>query len=156
MTKSISGSNSGQGARGSNRSSRGKDWLRSLAVIPAAFFSLLPSATCPACLTAYAGLLSAIGLGFLFNKRVLAPLIGIFLAIGIISVAWSMRTHRRLGLLVMTVVGSAIVVAGRLVWNIPAVLYAGVALLVGASVWNLWLKRPRPESLVQIVDGSNR
>src|SRR5579875_3326336 len=102
------------------------------------------------CLAAYAGVLSAVGLGFLFNERVLGPLIVVFLAIGIFSVAWSTRSHRRLGPLVVTLVGSGVVVAGRLVWNIPIALYAGVALLIGASLWNLWLKRPQAEPLVEI------
>jgi copper chaperone len=130
--------------------SEGRGWIRSLAVLPGALLPLLPSATCPMCLAAYAGVLSAVGLGFLFNERVLGPLIVVFLTIGIFSVAWSTRSHRRLGPLVVTVVGSGVVVAGRLVWNIPMALYTGVGLLVGASLWNLWLKRPRAEPLVQI------
>jgi copper chaperone len=143
-------------ATANTESSGSKNWLRSLAMIPGALLPLLPSATCPACLTAYAGVLSAIGLGFLFKERVLTPLIAIFLAIGILSVAWSTRSHRRSGPLLVTVLGSAAVVAGRLVWNIPALLYGGVALLIGASVWNLWLKRPHPKQLVQIQAGENK
>ena len=131
--------------------SEGRGWIRSLAVLPGALLALLPSATCPMCLAAYAGVLSAVGLGFLFNEKVLGPLIVVFLAIGILSVAWSTRGHRRLGPLVVTVVGSGVVVAGRLVWNIPMALYTGVAFLIGASLWNFWLKRPRPEPLVQIA-----
>jgi len=128
----------------------GRSWIRSLAVLPGALLALLPSATCPMCLAAYAGLLSAVGLGFLFNERVLGPLIVVFLAVGVFSVAWSTRSHRRLGPLVVTVIGSGVVVASRLVWNVPIALYAGVALLIGASLWNLWLKRPQAEPLVQI------
>ncbi len=138
--------NTSERATANYRASGNKNWLRSLAMIPGALFPLLPSATCPACLTAYAGLLSAIGLGFLFKERVLAPLIGIFLTISILSVAWSTRSHRRPGPLVVTVLGSAAVVAGRLIWNIPVVVYSGVALLIGASFWNLWLKRPSRKS----------
>jgi len=65
-------------------------------------------------------------------------------------VAWSIKSHGRLGPLLVTVLGSGAVVAGRLVWVVPALLYVGVGLLVGASLWNLWLKRPRSEPLVQI------
>lgn len=144
--------------RGSHRNegrlatrSEGRNWIRSLAVLPGALLPLLPSATCPMCLAAYAGVLSAVGLGFLFNERVLGPLVVVFLAVGIFSVAWSARSHRRLGPLLVTVAGSGAVVAGRLVWNIPMALYTGVALLIGASLWNLWLKRPRAEPLVHIA-----
>ena len=130
--------------------SEGRCWIQSLAVLPGALLALLPSATCPMCLAAYAGVLSAVGLGFLFNERVLGPLIVVFLAVGVFSVAWSTRSYRRPGPLVVTVVGSGAVVAGRLVWNVPIALYAGVALLIGASLWNLWLKRPQAEPLVEI------
>jgi copper chaperone len=145
-----------ENASTSTESSGGKNWLRSLAMVPGALLPLLPNATCPACLTAYAGVLSAIGLGFLFKERVVAPLIVIFLGIGIFSVALSMRSHRRSGPLVVTVLGSAAVVAGRLVWNIPVLLYTGVALLIGASFWNLWLKRPHPQQLLEIQGGQNK
>jgi uncharacterized membrane protein HdeD (DUF308 family) len=110
----------------------------------------LPSATCPACIAAYAGALSALGLGFLFNERLLAPLIGVFLAVGIASIAWSMRSHRHLGPLLLTLLGAAAVISGRLIWSVPTLLYTGVGLLVGASLWNLWLKRPQRTPLVQI------
>ncbi len=69
--------------------------LHGLVLIPGAALPLLPSATCPACIAAYAGGLSAVGSAHL-------------------------------------------------------VLYAGVALLVAASLWNLWLKWPRPEPLIQL------
>ena len=73
-----------------------------------------------------------------------------FLAVSVASIAWSTRSHRGLGPLVASLAGSAAVVTGRLVWTIPAVVYAGIALLMGASLWNLWLKRPRSKPLVQI------
>ena len=125
-------------------------WLRALAVLPGAVLALLPVAHCPACVGAYFAVLSALGLGFLVTERVLAPLIGIFLVFGIATVAWSTRSHRRVGPLAVTLLGSAAVVVGRLIWNVPVVLYGGVALLIAASLWNLWLKRPRHEPLIQI------
>lgn len=137
-------------AAGANTGSGGKNWLRSLAMIPGAVLPLLPSATCPACVAAYAGLLSAVGLGFVLTERVLAPLIAFFLAVGILSVAWSTRSHRRFGPLVATLLGSAAVVMGRLTGHVPLLLYGGVGLLIGASVWNLWLRRPQRERLVAI------
>ena len=125
-------------------------WLRSLAVVPGAVLALLPAAKCPLCLAAYAGVLSSLGLGFLAKERVLTPLIGVFLGIGLASVGWSARRHRRWGPVVISVLGSAAVIAGRLLWDVPVALYGGVALLLGGSLWNIWLKRPHPAPLIQI------
>lgn len=125
-------------------------WVGSLALLPGSLLALLPAAKCPICIAAYAGVLSSVGLGFLHNNRVLAPFIGVFLTVNLISVAWSTRSQKRPGPLLVTVLGSAAVVGGRLIWSVPAVLYGGVALLVGASLWNLWLKRPRPEPPIQL------
>ena len=74
-----------------------REWIRSLALIPGAFLPLLPAASCPACLTAYAGVLSAVGLGFLLTDQVLKPLIIISLLIGIAGVGFStLRGHRKI------------------------------------------------------------
>ncbi len=141
-----------QGASVNNGSSGSKNWLRSLAMIPGALLPLVPSATCPACLAAYAGVLSAVGLGFLINERLLAPLIVLFLAVGIASVAWSTRSHRRAGPLVATLLGSAAVIIGRVVGHVHALLYAGAVILIAASLWNLWLRRRQREPLLQIQE----
>ena len=128
-------------------------WLRSTASLPAAILPLLPSTTCPACVAAYAGVLSTLGLGILLTERALAPLIVEFLVLGLVSVAWATKSHRRYGPLRMTLLGSLAVVCGRLLWSLPAVLYAGVALLFGATLWNLWLKRTKPVPFLSIGPG---
>jgi mercuric ion transport protein len=125
---------------------RGHGVWRSLALLPGALVSILPTVTCPACLAGYAALLSSSGLGFLFKARVQVPLIVAFLSLGIVAIAWSTRSHRRTGPLIATIAGSAAVVIGRLVVGLQPATYAGVALLVVASLWNLWLKRPRRQS----------
>lgn len=127
-----------------------KHWMRGLVMLPGTLLPLLPSAACPACITAYAGALAALGVGFFFNARVQMPLILVFLALSLASIAWSIRSHRRPGPLVAALVGSAAVLIGRLTWSLPPVVYAGVALLLGASLWNLWLKRPTRQPFVQL------
>ncbi len=121
----------------------GRGWLGTLGSVPAAVLPLLPSFTCPACIAAYAGVLSAMGLGFILSEAVLGPLVLAFLVLSIATVVWSSRSHGRWGPLRVTVLGSALVVLGRLIWDLPLVLYAGVASLLAATLWNLWLKRPR-------------
>ncbi len=117
--------------------------LQSLALVPAVVLAALPHVTCPACWPAYAALLSALGLGFLSVNRVLDPLMAGALLAGIASIAWSSRSHRHWGPLWLTLVGSAGVAAGRLVWSDAPVLYGGTLLLVVAALWNLRLKRGR-------------
>ena len=123
-----------------------------LTSLPSILLPLLPKGACPLCLGAYGGVLSALGLGFLATDRVLAPLIVGALGISVGSVAFTTIGHRRWGPLSASVIGACAVVAGRLVWNVPALLYGGLSLLFIASLWNLWLKRPTPEPLIQIRD----
>ena len=121
----------------------GRGWLQTLAAVPAAALPLLPSFTCPACLAAYAGVLSAMGLGFLLREEFLAPVIVVALVLSLLAVARATRSHRNPWPLVSTVVGALAIVAGRLVWDVPALLYSGAGVLLLASLHNLWLKRPR-------------
>jgi glutaredoxin len=114
--------------------------MGALAAVPGGLLSLLPAAHCPACLGAYGALLSSLGVGFLLKQRVLAPLIALALVAGVVTVAWSGRTHGRRGPLLLTIAGSAAIACARLLWNVPPLVYGGGLVLVAASLWNLWLK----------------
>ena len=133
-----------------NHASGGSRIVSALSVVPGAALALLPSASCPACWGAYGALLASVGLGFFINEGVLAPLILGALAVGILAIAWTTKSHGRYGPLVLTVAGSAAIAAGRLLWDVPPVVYGGGALVLGASIWNFWLKRPGPSPLVSI------
>lgn len=129
-----------------------KSWGHALATFPGALVALVPSAACPLCLGAYAGIVSTLGIGVVFEAKVLLPLIAAFLLLGVAGAAISRRRHHRSGPLLVIVAGSLLVVAGRFVWNVSDFVYAGVVLLVFASAWNLWLgKAPAPRPLVQIT-----
>ena len=129
-----------------------RGWSNSLAILPGAVVSLLPTATCPACLgAAYAGLVSALGVGFLFKQQVLLPLIGVFPLIGLAGAIVSWCRHYRSRPLLLTFGGSLLVALGRIIWAVPTLAYAGALLLVIASVWNLWLRKvPVRTELVQL------
>ena len=118
-------------------------WLQTLIAIPAAVLPLLPSFSCPVCVAAYAGVLSSLGLGFLLTDRVQRPLIVAFLVVAVASVGWAARQYKRIGPFVLALVGSAAIIAGRVVWSVTPILYVGVVCLVAGTVWNLILKRPR-------------
>ncbi len=124
-------------------------WFRAILVVPTAILPLLPSATCPLCLAAYGAVLSSLGLGFMLSDSVQRPLIVSLLALSFGSVAWSTRRHRRFGPLGAVVLGSSAIIVARIVWDLPWMVYFGVASLVVGSVWNLVLKRPQRQ-LVQI------
>ena len=111
---------------------------------------LLPKGACPLCLGAYGALLSTLGLGFLATEKALVPLVAAALALALGSLALSARGHRQPGPLLVALAGAAAVVAGRLLGRVPPLLYLGLGLLFGASLWNLWLGRPRREPLIQL------
>ena len=70
-------------------------WKQSLAVLPGIAVSLLPKLMCPMCGPAYAGLVSALGLGFLISTKYLLPLTVAFLAIA--ATVLGFRASRRHG-----------------------------------------------------------
>lgn len=128
-------------------------WLRTLVALPAAILPLLPSVSCPICLAAYAGVLSALGVGFLLDDRVQRPLILLFLCITLGSVGWLARKHRTTGPFLVTLHGSIAIVAARLVWNIPLIAYVGTTCLIAGAIWNIKLRRAQ-STAVQIRIGS--
>src|SRR5205823_3001462 len=76
--------------------------VRSLiGTLPAVGAALLPKVACPACWPAYAGFLSAVGLGFLLKEAWLLPLTATFLAMAVGALAFQARRRRRFGPLVL-------------------------------------------------------
>lgn len=105
-------------------------------LLPAVGTALLPKLTCPACWPAYAGLLSAMGLGFIDYTAWLLPATLLFLIITLITLA--RRPRRGYAPLVLGVLAGALVLIGKFGFDSDSVTYAGVALLVAASAWNAW------------------
>ncbi len=118
-------------------------WYQTIIAIPAAVLPLLPSFSCPVCVTAYAGLLSSLGLGFLLTDRVQRPLIVAFRIVSVASAGLAARQYKRAGPFTLVLLGSAAIIAFRAVWSVTPALYIGVVCLVAGAVWNLILKRPR-------------
>lgn len=116
---------------------------RHLALVPAISVALLPKLSCPACWPAYAGFLSAAGLGFLAWPEYLMPLTALFLAIVLSGLAWGAKARRGYGPLFLGVFSSASVLFGKFMVESDLLFYSGLAFLAGASLWNTW---PRKES----------
>ncbi|MBA2627994.1 MAG: MerC family mercury resistance protein [Gemmatimonadales bacterium] len=118
--------------------------------MPSIVLAILAKFTCALCLTAYAGVLSALGVGFVASERGLVVLTVIFLAVGLLSLGWSARRHHRSIPLVVGTIGTVLVLLGRRDAGTPTLLYAGSAVMMIASLWNLWAARRPAGTLVQI------
>lgn len=88
--------------------------------------------------------LSALGLGFLRRDGILWPLMLLALAVALWGFRRGMRRHGRKGPLMLALPSSLVLVAGVIfVHGFPALqmIWAAIAGLVGASVWNAVVRR---------------
>lgn len=119
-------------------------WKQSASALPGIGVSLLPKVVCPACWPAYAGVLSALGLGFIpLSTKYLLPLTAGFLIAAVAALGF--RAHRRRGYtpMLLGVLASAAVLYGKFSLASNPVMYAGLAALIAASVWNTWPQQKR-------------
>ena len=112
-----------------------------IAVLPAIGVAMLPKLACPACWPAYAGLLGSLGLGFLIHTKYLLLLTALFLVGAVAALGFRARRRRGFGPFAVGVVAAAVVIAGKFVFDFDPAMYGGVALLVGASLWNSWPRK---------------
>ena len=116
-----------------------RGWKQNLLAAPGVGLSLLPKIACPACWPAYAGLLSSVGLGFLIpNTAYLLPLTVIFLLVAIGMLAFRARRRRGYGPFAIGIVSTSLILFGKFSLASNSVFYAGLGLLILASVWNSW------------------
>jgi hypothetical protein len=113
-------------------------WRRVATVIPGVGVSLLPKLICPLCWPAYAGLLSALGLGFLVNSRNLFAVTALFLIVAVSSLAFRARQRRGYGPAAMGLIASFLILFGKFDLESPTIAYAALAFLISASIWNTW------------------
>ena len=113
-------------------------WRRTVAVLPGIGVSLMPKLICPLCWPAYAGLLSALGLGFLISARNLLLVTALFLMFAVTALAFRARLRRGYGPAVMGVLASAAVLVGKFYFESPVMAYVAIGALIAASVWNSW------------------
>ncbi len=125
----------------SNRPMRNAGWRSSLAAVPGIGIAILPMIACPACWPAYAGLLIALGLGFLMDTVYLLPLTAIFLTFAVGMLAFRAKARKGYGPFLTGLIASGIIIVGKFVFVSDAAMYGGVALLVVASVWNAWPRK---------------
>jgi hypothetical protein len=113
-------------------------WRRTAAVLPGIGVALMPKLICPLCWPAYAGLLSAVGLGFLINSRNLMIVTAAFLVVAVTALAFGARQRRGYGPAIAGLAASIVIVLGKFYLESPAAIYAALGVLIAASVWNSW------------------
>lgn len=123
-------------------------------LLPAIGTALMPKLVCPACWPAYAGVLSALGLGFINYSPFLLPLTVVFLMAVLATLAWRAKTRRGHAPLALGALAAAIMLIGKFRFDSDAATYAGIALLVGASLWNTWPRRSRSASCPACADNA--
>lgn len=118
-----------------------RTWRQHLLTVPGVGVSLLPKLACPACLQAYAGLLSSVGLGFLISTVYQLPLTAAFLLLALMALAFKARERHGYGPFLLGVVAALGILLGKFVWESKPTIYGAVGLLIVASLWNAWPRR---------------
>ncbi len=91
------------------------------------------AALCCAGAPAVLGALSAAGLGVLVNDAILLPLVAMALGVALWGLWRGTERHGSRGALLLGGVGAALLVLGIFLYPL---VYAGVAAMLGAAVWN--------------------
>jgi mercuric ion transport protein len=93
------------------------------------------------CWPAYAGLVSALGLGFLISTKYLLPLTVAFLAVTAAALGFRASQRHGYGPLWLGLMAAAVIVIGKFYFDAAPAAYARVGLLIPASVWKSWPRR---------------
>lgn len=120
--------------------SRKKGLRSNAAMLPAIGVALLPKLTCPACWPAYAGLLGSLGVGFVDYTPYLLPLTMVFLIIALGALMFRAKQRRGYRPFYLGLSASITLLIGKFYFDSDITMYTGLALLVGASLWNTWPK----------------
>lgn len=139
-----------------DKSNAGKLGRNTLSLLPAVGTALMPKLVCPVCWPAYTGLLGAMGLGFVNYTPFLLPLTAVFLATVLATLAWRANARRGYAPLILGMLATATVLIGKFQFDSDSATYAGIALLIGASVWNAWPRREQTASCPACATDTNR
>jgi mercuric ion transport protein len=106
------------------------------------FGSVIAAASCPACFPALASLGAAAGLGFLseYEGLFITTLLPWFAGIALVANALGWLRHRQWWRSMLGMIGPGLVLAAMLLffgqWWTARLLYTGLALMVGVSLWD--------------------
>lgn len=103
----------------------------------------LPILTCPACWPLYAGLFSALGLGFFDYTSFLLPVTVVLLLVSLLPLTWKVGRRRSYRPLAIGFIGAILILYGKFWLGNQLLYYIGVGILLVASIWNIWPRRGR-------------
>ncbi|WP_426752633.1 MerC domain-containing protein [Myxococcus sp. Y35] len=105
---------------------------------------LLACAVCPACLSTYAQVLSFVGVGLSLTESVHQVMLAVAVTVSLAVSGWRFRRLRRLGPLLATAAGCALLVLGHALEENPVLTWGGVAVLLAGGLWErrAWRQRP--------------
>lgn len=115
-------------------------WKQTVVALPGVGVSLLPKLLCPPCWPAYAGVVSAVGLGFLISTKYLLALTIVFLAVTAAGRAFRSSRRHGLGSFWVEVIAAGAILIGKFGLESAFLTYSGICLLIAASIWNSWLR----------------
>lgn len=105
--------------------------------------AVLAKLACPACWPLFAGVLGSVGLSATAFAPLAVPLAVGFLLLALITLALGARRRGGYGPLWLGAAGAGAILAGELALSSEFTAFTGVALLIGASLWNVWPRRAR-------------
>lgn len=120
------------------------EWITRAADKAAVLGSVVSAAACPACFPALASLGAAMGLGIFaeYEGVVMTTLLPLLATIALVANALGWLRHRQWHRSVLGMIGPAIVLAALLLFPgedwFETLLYAGLACMVGVSLWDLF------------------
>lgn len=120
------------------------EWITRAADKAAVLGSVVSAAACPACFPALASLGAAMGLGIFaeYEGVVMTTLLPLLATIALVANALGWLRHRQWHRSVLGMIGPAIVLAALLLFPgedwFATLLYAGLACMVGVSLWDLF------------------
>lgn len=135
------------------------EWIARMADKAGALGSIVSAAACPACFPALASLGAAAGLGIFsgYEGLFLTTLLPLFASVALVANAVGWYRHRQWHRGLMGMIGPAIVLAAMLLfvgqrWT-AELLYAGLALMIGVSLWDLLSPTRKRRGKNGCVDG---
>jgi hypothetical protein len=121
----------------------GQPWRRAAAGLPALGAGLAPAGVCPICITTITGIASSLGFGFLLETAYLFPLMAGLLGLTLFSLGRRARMRHGFGPLIVGTLAAGVLLTGKFILPSGFLLYGGLAVLVGTTLWNAWPSKRR-------------